>query len=68
MMIDICDLRKFHDGLMTVNEVRKLLGLEPIQDAVDYLEKHSVNHTTNCKNCGAPLSNSGKCEYCGTQY
>lgn len=22
---------------------------------------------TNCKNCGAPLTN-GKCEYCGTEY
>ena len=22
---------------------------------------------TNCKNCGAPLTNN-KCEYCGTEY
>jgi predicted RNA-binding protein with PUA domain len=22
---------------------------------------------TNCKNCGAPLTN-GKCDYCGTEY
>lgn len=22
----------------------------------------------NCKNCGAPISRSGKCEYCGTMY
>lgn len=21
---------------------------------------------TNCKNCGAPIQGSGKCEYCGT--
>ena len=21
---------------------------------------------TNCKNCGAPLTKAGKCEYCGT--
>ena len=21
---------------------------------------------TNCKNCGAPLTETGKCEYCGT--
>lgn len=21
---------------------------------------------TNCKNCGAPIRGSGKCEYCGT--
>ena len=21
---------------------------------------------TNCKNCGAPLAESGNCEYCGT--
>lgn len=23
---------------------------------------------TNCKNCGAPLTKAGKCEYCGTEY
>ncbi len=23
---------------------------------------------TNCKNCGAPLNGSGKCEYCGTVF
>ena len=22
----------------------------------------------NCRNCGAPLPKSGKCEYCGTEY
>lgn len=23
---------------------------------------------TNCKNCGAPLNKTGKCEYCGTVF
>lgn len=46
--------------LMTPNEVRKLLGLEPIEEP---------NRTgTNCKNCGAPLPENGYCEYCRTQY
>lgn len=45
---------------MTPNEVRKLLGLEPIEEP---------NRTgTNCKNCGAPLPKDGYCEYCRTQY
>lgn len=46
--------------LMTPNEARKLFGLEPIEEP---------NRTgTNCKNCGAPLTKSGYCEYCRTQY
>ena len=23
---------------------------------------------TNCRNCGAPLTKAGRCEYCGTEY
>ncbi len=26
----------------------------------------SKNYETNCPNCGAPLTQYGKCEYCGT--
>jgi len=25
------------------------------------------NKEENCRNCGAPLSKDGKCEYCGTE-
>ena len=25
-----------------------------------------MKEKTNCPNCGAPLDESGKCEYCGT--
>lgn len=50
---------------MTPNEARELIGLEPIKE----LDIVYTNRTgTNCKNCGAPLPNDGKCEYCGTQY
>lgn len=53
--------------LMTPNEARKLLGLEPIEEPE--LEITYTNRTgTNCKNCGAPLTKSGYCEYCRTQY
>lgn len=52
---------------MTPNEIREIFELEPISEP-ELMIAYS-NHTgTNCKNCGAPLSKSGKCEYCRTQY
>lgn len=57
---------------MTPNEIRKALGLNSLKDHLDELssviEKESDNRITNCKNCGAPLTKNGYCEYCRTQY
>ena len=58
MMIDIWD-RALRDSLMTPNEIRELIGLEPVTEP---------KRITNCKNCGAPLTENGLCEYCRTQY
>lgn len=68
-MMSIFDIhnRALLEDLMTPNEIREYLGLEPIKEPE--LEITYTNRTgTNCKNCGAPLPKSGKCEYCGTQY
>lgn len=48
---------------MTVNEIRQLVGLEPISDL-----RSTARNITNCKNCGAPLTKNKYCEYCGAQY
>lgn len=53
--------RRAAEALMTPNEIRERIGLDPIKES-------SLTRQTNCKNCGAPLSNNGRCEYCGTQY
>lgn len=47
--------------VMTPNEIRQLLGLEPIAGSV-------TANISNCKNCGAPVGISKYCEYCGTHY
>lgn len=45
---------------MTPNYIREIFELEPLEEP---------NRTgTNCKNCGAPLTKNGYCEYCRTQY
>ena len=50
--------------LMTQNELRQLIGLVKL----DIESESTDTHITNCKNCGAPLTRGGYCEYCGTQY
>lgn len=67
MMLHIRD-RFIHDSIMTPNEIRELLGLATIPYRDDYFAKYSDNRITNCKNCGAPLTKNGYCEYCRTQY
>lgn len=52
-------------GIMTPNEIRESLGMSAIKNRVDY---HFAPRITNCKNCAAPLTKDGYCEYCGTQY
>ena len=47
--------------LMTPNEIRKSLGLEPIK------EPHIQTSSNNCPNCGAPIT-SWKCDYCDTVF
>lgn len=52
------------NNILTINEIRKELGLKPIE----LVTPETVNRKlTNCKNCGAPLTGN-KCEYCGTIY
>lgn len=55
-------------SIMTPNEIRKSLNLEPIKT-------EPLSISTNCKNCGAPIEHSKqnhnsicKCSYCGTEY
>ena len=55
-----------YSGIMTPNEIRELLGLEPISEP-ELVVNHS-DRMTNCKNCGAPLTETNRCEYCGTRY
>ena len=55
---------RLFEALMTPNEMRALIGLEPIKE-VPLIHKA---RETNCKNCGAPLPTNGRCEYCGTKY
>lgn len=54
------------DNLMTPNEVRELLGLKPINEPYNLVTK-SQNDSTNCPNCGAPIT-SWKCDYCDTVF
>lgn len=51
--------------LMTPNEIRKSLGLEPIKN-IDIYTK-STKTQNNCPNCGAPIT-SWKCDYCDTVF
>lgn len=67
LMVDEVRGKLLSNGLMTPNEVRKLLGLVPINDG-EYVMKNEKASVTNCKNCGAPLNEKNHCEYCGTQY
>ena len=57
------DYKALGASAMTINEIRQLVGLEPISDS-----GLANTHITNCKNCGAPLTKNKYCEYCGTQY
>lgn len=54
-----CDA--INNSIMTPNELRQQIGLEPIKET-------TTVSITNCKNCGAPLSGENHCEYCGTYY
>lgn len=67
LMVDEVRGKLLSNGLMTPNEVRKLLGLVPINDG-EYVMKNEKASVINCKNCGAPLNEKNHCEYCGTQY
>ena len=52
--------------VMTPNELRKLLGLKPINEPC-YMSTKTQNSLTNCPNCGAPIT-SDKCDYCDTVF
>lgn len=52
----------FTTQLVTPNEARELLGLEPLKQT-----KHPILIGGHCPNCGAPKKDS-VCEYCGTQF
>ena len=70
-------------GIMTVNEARKIAGLEPFNEfqkvahdfgystqtktAVD-VGGSTIRRASNCPNCGANLTQNGVCAYCGTTY
>lgn len=41
--------------------------VQSIRDDFDGIISPDLNDITNCKNCGAPLTNY-KCKYCGTEY
>ena len=47
------------DGLMYFSE--------RIKQYIDMKIELSTNKSTNCPNCGAPITSS-KCEYCGTDF
>lgn len=57
-------MKKFEDGIMTPNEARSALGLQPIPQYD--IEFRLATKKTNCPNCCAPLPRDGHCEYCGT--
>lgn len=52
--------------IMTPNELRKALGLQPINDS-HYLNSNTKTEPNNCPNCGAPIT-SWKCDYCDTVF
>ena len=57
--------KAINEPLMTPNELRAAVGLNPIDEPIEELN-YRVERTTNCPNCNAALS-SDVCEYCGTR-
>lgn len=52
--------------VLSPNELRKVLGLQPINNSHDQNLKIK-SEDNNCPNCGAPIT-SWKCEYCDTVF
>ena len=72
--------KAINEPLMTPNELRKAIGLDPIDEPVlkAFDQFHQVahdltydkprkEHVTNCPNCCAPITGP-ICEYCGTRF
>ena len=70
-------------GIVTVNEARKIAGIEPFNEfqkvAHDFgystqtkttvdVGGSTIRRASNCPNCGANLTQNGVCAYCGTTY
>lgn len=67
-------------GIITPNEAREMMDLEPIHectservtfyaDDTPIFTKKTMSHQvpSNCPNCGAPVR-GWECEYCGTKF
>lgn len=57
----------FGTGILTTNEMRLLIDLNPIETQGECVPAAKHQARTNCNNCGAVLVND-KCEYCKTDY
>ena len=55
-------------GALTVNEIRKRYGLDPVKDIEpEEISKPIERSPFNCPNCCAPIVKD-YCEYCGTRF
>ena len=77
---DINTVRMYTDNydagsIFITSDTNQVYVLNEAQEIIEVANTKNNNHlhvaheqrTTNCINCGAPLT-SHKCEYCGTKY
>ena len=49
-------------------DYENIKAYDTLLELANWTKTHSdTNKTTNCPNCGAPITSS-KCEYCGTDF